>query len=258
MEQMMKPTILLTSTMIAVGFAGLAVAQSTGSAQGLNVAQTSDLCVSAEQGECKHPGLVFLYKLSQETTLFSTVLEASTETCLLWRQGGVAGSFGSFRMEDAERFAIVLCPLGEENETEGAVDQIFNAVSDLDLDAYVGTVHVGTSGHQTDWDSLNSRPHIIKISHFNGQASSQRNADLARINEEALTRKNAWSIDATMKIDLASGTNAPDAIDLISYDSKQAADLFRDENPDILQMVGTFNKKFLSDFTYLSGTHDKP
>lgn len=74
----------------------------------------------------------------------------------------------------------------------------------------------------------------------------------ARLGAMAAERVDAWNTEGLVAAVRTVGMEAPDEVVVINYDSPQQAARLRKKNPDVLKLIGEFNKRHILEFTYIA------
>lgn len=100
---------------------------------------------------------------------------------------------------------------------------------------------------------LSTRQYILKISHYNNLDIEARDRDLREIGRLTTKRDDQYTNESYVGVTHAMGMPTPDEVVVISYQSPDHGARFRKNNPDIMALIGTFNKRHLGETIYYSG-----
>ncbi|NIZ60666.1 hypothetical protein DL239_06710 [Sedimentitalea sp. CY04] len=165
--------------------------------------------------------------------------------CSVYRSGPVFAQQGSLKVEEPTNYAVLTCdsPVLANPDARAHLDGTV-AVFEGDLSVFPAA---------SDTTGLGERQYILKLGYYNNSDINQRDADLATLGSIADQRDGHWTNEAFLNVDDAMGMATPDEVVVIYYDTAEQATAFRDNNQDILEQVGTFNRAHLTGFAYLVG-----
>ena len=165
--------------------------------------------------------------------------------CSIYRSGPVFDQQGSIKVEEPTSFAVLTC----DNPVLANPDD--RAHLDGTVAVFEGDLSVFSAA--SDTAGLGERQYILKLGYYNNNDINQRDADLATLGSIAEQRDGHWTNEAFLNVDDAMGMATPDEVVVIYYDTADQATAFRDNNQDILEKVGAFNRAHLTGFSYLVG-----
>jgi len=102
-------------------------------------------------------------------------------------------------------------------------------------------------------EKIVGREYIIKISHYNNKDIDGRSKSLANIDQITSTLADKYVTESFIGVTHASGMPTPDEVVVIYYDSPEGAALFRENNSEVLGLIGSFNNEHVDEFVYLVG-----
>lgn len=209
----------------------------------------SALAMSAEpQSET---GLLILSPTPIEAGLDTPKIIENT-SCQLWRYGPIGGSRGALDLGEATHFALLACQGDQTDRAEGraALRQ------GLNLPESAVMLEGEFRNRQDDFTSMAdslSRYYVVKIGAFNNQDPDARQAGHEDFMETAAQRPHAFTIDATIDVEWASGMATPDTVEVFFYPDYAESRGFARENEDILSASHIFNAAHFDRFVYFGG-----
>lgn len=101
------------------------------------------------------------------------------------------------------------------------------------------------------------RGYVIKLSYANGKTPlAEREFHEDNIDDMALTRDTGWRREARIYVSAAAGIEEPDAVGVLYFPSPSARKEFREEETDVVEEIGQFNRRHLDSYVYLYGYKD--
>lgn len=174
---------------------------------------------------------------------------ASVLGCTVTRSGRIVAQDGDIGLPRPNAFVLFTCSgpvLAASGET---ADRLVGGARRLAL--FEGRL---TGGGRNGGDAaLRNRQYIVKVSYFNNTDPAARQRDLAEIEGLVARRPDQYAPEAAIDVTRALGAPRPDDITVLYYDSADAGERFRSGNPDVMQMIGTFNSRHVTGFTYYVG-----
>lgn len=174
--------------------------------------------------------------------------------CTLQRSGKIVAAQGKLspRLTQPDQFVVLACenPILANSEDRAALTALSDGGEKIAL----------FEGALMDFSELASsqvastRQYVLKLGYYNNADIDGRDADLIALDKKASERDGVWSTESFLQVHSASGIATPDEVVILYYDSAEAAESYRDNNPDILDVVTDFNTAHLNGFTYLVGT----
>lgn len=174
--------------------------------------------------------------------------------CELKREGLVAGALGDIGIEQPNRFVLLACDgsiLSDTGRHARFNALAENATADVVIEGPIADMPGGSAGKIAD------RQYILKISHYNNRDIDGRASALANIDAFTSTLPDRYIIESVIGVAKASGMPTPDEVVVIYYDSPEQGERFRQNNEDVLDMVGEFNADHLNEFVYLTGNANR-
>lgn len=197
-------------------------------------------------------GVLGLYKVAKNATVTINENTISAIGCQLRHEGAVADEAGDIDIDKPNHFVFLACD-----------DTVLNdATKRSDSDNLVGQANTlaileGTLSDLPDGQSTSAmadREYILKVSRYNNKDLDAREGELSRINQLSNTRPDHFITESFIAVNHASGMSTPDEAVIIFYDNAEQGNRFRKNNPDILDMISSFNKAHLDDFIYYVGS----
>lgn len=214
----------------------------------------SSFAAAASQG--RDQGMLLLHSQAQNKALDEALPHLEDQGCTLWRRGSVAGTQGNLGIGAPDRFVLLACT--SEVLDSARHRQVLAPIlgAGKDVRAVEGPI-LYRKGDETERATEDKRAYVLKISHYNNLDPDGRDRALDKINALAAERVDAWKTEAFVAGLRAVGMTTPDEVVVIHYDDPQQGERFRRRNPDILEQIGAFNRKHLSEFTYISAAPDQ-
>jgi hypothetical protein len=97
---------------------------------------------------------------------------------------------------------------------------------------------------------VSDRAYVLKISHYNNKNTDKREQDLGQLDKLVGALPNAFKTEAVISLNKALGMPTPDEAIIIYYDNAKSGDQFRNDNPDIMKLVGRYNDDHLDGHVY--------
>ncbi|MCG8491054.1 MAG: hypothetical protein MI743_05525 [Sneathiellales bacterium] len=170
--------------------------------------------------------------------------ELKLHGCATVQQGQIFGQQGSMKIEGASAYSVFHCEKGVDF-FKSAPDAFSNVLAAFSGTVIADRIHREQKGQ--------AKQIIFKLSRFNNLDVDKRNQEQQGINRSASTRTGHWKDEYYLNVDDTLKMEAVDEVVMISYSSAEVADRFRNQNQDILTMVGEFNRAHLTEFVYLVG-----
>lgn len=222
----------------------------------LSIATGSLIATGNASAEESSQGLLLLHSEAAETALAQALPRLKDLGCDSWHQGRIAGANGNLELGSQSNFVLLACREAVLGSVAGRAALNTLQTVDEEFRAVEGPL-LFRIPDEAGKKSRASNDYIFKISHYNNQNPSGREDDLEKINALAAGRKDAWTNEAFIAGLHAVGMPTPDEVVMIRYDDPQQGERFRNNNKDVLQEIGAFNKTHLLDFTYISVAPDR-
>lgn len=207
------------------------------------------LTVSAFAGPSN--GVIALYDVTDEAAFddalkgFETSLKG--QGCVVAREGRVGGGQGDIGIEMPNRMLHLTCEGPVLDTSEGRA--VFNRLSSsATMSALLEGRYLGEFSRENS--AVAGRAYILKLSRYSNSDPDARDHDLAALGARVSTLADAYRNEAVMEVHRAVGMPTPDEAVLLYYASPEAGDRFRDNNQDLLEQVGQFNRAHLTEFAY--------
>lgn len=181
------------------------------------------------------------------------VSEGQTELtklgCRVWRQGKMSTS-GTMTIGAVDRFILAQCKKSvlAKEESRGMLQSRFRKDQ-------VGLILEGNFIRKelnfADTNTAQSRGYLIKISRFNN-LHSERDSEENNIDSTANKRTEKWKTEARIRVHHAVGIATPDEVGVIYYASPKMMNEFVKNSPDLVDEIGSFNRRHLIEAKYLT------
>ena len=201
--------------------------------------------------EERKTGVLGLYAADTQRPSILDESKISDLGCLITLKGGIGEAKGDIGLEQPNQFVLLIC----ENPVLGEVGKR-RVLNGLMSSGKALALLEGDHRYFPDANRVGAvadRQYILKISHYNNHDVDGRDRDLDRLNREAGAIAGTYMTDSFLAVNRATGLPTPDEVVVIYYDNAEAGDRFRDNNPEILQKIGKFNKTHLVDTVYYVG-----
>lgn len=173
--------------------------------------------------------------------------------CTIFHSGNIVAQQGNSRMKQPDQFIIMTCegPLLHIAQNRQALSNLYTQ----------GRVIAVLEGHLTTFDTaknqpaLSKRQYILKLGYYNNTDVDLRENDLLALNRKVAPLEGHWTTEGFIDVNHAMGIPTPDEMVIIYYDTAKIGKQFRDQNKDILNDVGAFNDKHLTEYSYLIGAN---
>lgn len=222
----------------------------------LFIAWTAFSSLSAAASDDREQGLLLLHSQAEDKVLDRAMPRLKNQGCTLWHRGSVAGTQGNLDIGAPDRYALFACT--SEVLDSAQHRQALEPVLGLGKNARaVGGPILFRKSDEAARDTQNERAYVFKISRYNNLDPDGRERTLDNIDALAADRIDAWKTDAFVAGLRAVGMKTPDEVVIIHYDDAQQGIRFRNQNSDILEQVGAFNRRHLVEYTYISAAPDQ-
>lgn len=207
------------------------------------------LAMSAAQAETA------LYLSTSASDAMLTSWDAETSSvfsgagCELHRSGKIGGTQGPLAWPENDTFRLykcnesVLAALVEAGVSEklsnGSTQPVLVEGDLMTLDPTIPT---------------SAAEYVIKVAYYNNLSEASRDKDLASLGATASSIQGVWHTEGVLIPTKTVGTLRPDELTFLFYDNSAMAEKFRNDHPEILEMVGKFNGAHLTSFLYLGGS----
>lgn len=169
-------------------------------------------------------------------------------SCEIRREGPIAQGAGDIGLENPNYFVSLACKASVLSDPEKR-----KMVNHLMTNATAKAVLEGTLSLMPEIKNsskLQDRSYILKISHYNNKNTDSREKDLAELDQATISQPDRFIAESFLSVHHALGMPTPDEVVILYYDSPEHGDHFRSNNPDIMKMVGDFNKNHLNEHIY--------
>lgn len=200
-------------------------------------------------------GVVGLFQVENQEKYSKSIKTLETQLsqhdCRMSRHGIIADEAGDIDIEQPNRFLILACK--ESVVGKGNWGTIFEPISSASNSSVILEGLLTIFPEDNSPSDITDRAYILKVSHYNNESPVGRERDLKTLRNETLKVADRYRRDIFIDIDRAIGMETPDEVALIYYENPEQGDKFRENNPDILEKVGAFNKTHLNDHVYYFG-----
>lgn len=168
--------------------------------------------------------------------------------CKVFRKGTIAKGkeFGNLEWKKASSFSVFDCekPVLFDLINTGLYDTFSSVTKNARIiEGKLSRMPNNNPGKRSEY--------FTKVTYFNGLNTGERNAELMTLGKMAGSRNGTWVNDGVLVPTSAVGIVRPDELVFIYYAEQGQGEKFRNENPDIMKMIGSFNKKHVTKFTYI-------
>ena len=181
-------------------------------------------------------------------------LDSAAPGCAIRRHGKVAGTRGPLALPALDRFLLLRCEASLLGDPAGlaALETLAPRGSELVV------LEGGARWSEDPPDAaVAERAYVIKLSRFNEAEPDAREADLAALGEDVAERPHAYVNEAVISVARSRGVDGTDDVTVLYYDSPDDAKAFREQNPDLMERIGAFNKTHVTDFVYVNGVAER-
>lgn len=200
-------------------------------------------------------GVVGLFQVESQKQYAQALLNFKEtlpqRACKVARQGMIADGAGDIDIAQPNRFLILACENSQINKKEGR--STFASLSAASENTVILEGALAAFPEDNSPSAISERAYILKISHYNNDAPDMRDHDLNTLRKDTLKVADRYRRDVFVDVDRAVGMETPDEVALIFYDNPTQGERFRENNPEILEKVGAFNKNHLNDHIYYFG-----
>ncbi|WP_120496827.1 hypothetical protein [Kiloniella sp. EL199] len=172
----------------------------------------------------------------------------NAQGCRILREGPVLAEDGDIDLDQPNRFIYMTCSSSFLGHTDGRklISQLNQGLEYAVAVEGVTILHDEASFERT----ATTRSFILKVSYYNNSNPAQRDEDLSTLGTLVHPRTDTYQTEAFVGVSQAYGIPTPDEAVVIYYDTPDAGNRFRENNPDILKKIIDFNDKHLNDFIY--------
>ena len=204
----------------------------------------------AQAAPAKTHGVLGLYGEIADSVFVASVDKlgerVSAQGCAVARAGKVVGANGDIGLDAPGRFVYLTCE--RPVLTKAAKRGMFAQTMGKPVALMEGVIVAAEAGNVSV--PASSRAYLLKVSYYNNARPDARDADLAAIGEVTAPLDDRYVNEIAVEVHRAIGLPTPDEFVLIHYDSPAHGDRFRENNQDVLEKVGAFNKAHLTKFVY--------
>lgn len=169
--------------------------------------------------------------------------------CELHRSGKIGGAQGPLAWPEHDIFRLYKC-------TESVLAALVEAGVSEKLSR--GSAQpVLAEGNLMSMDApapTSAAEYVIKASYYNDLDGTARDKGIAALSAAAASEKGVWHTEGVLIPTKTVGTIRPDELTFLFYKSSDIAEKFRDDHPEIIEMVGKFNNAHLTSFIYLGAS----
>jgi hypothetical protein len=195
-------------------------------------------------------GVIGLYNAADPTRFDTAVGDAeaklASQGCAVARVGEVLGVQADIGLAEANRLIHITCrsPLLDNSAGRTVLDSLSEVA--VAVAVVEGRYLEGPVGER----NAEARAYILKLSRYSNSDPVARDADLAVLGETVGGLADAYRNEAFIEVHRAAGMLTPDEAVLLSYDTPEAGERFRNNNQSLLERIGLFNRTHLTEFAY--------
>jgi hypothetical protein len=216
------------------------------------------VAAGSAQADSKTTAIFGLYEADASVALKVDGSRAELLGCDVLRTGRIVGQDGDIGLPKPGVFVMLACSesvLGPSGAGSGEGNQITLLDELIDGARRIALFEGGLASAepQATGAEISGRQYIVKISMNNNTDSVVRQRELTEIGGRVAEREDRYSPEAAIDVSRAVGAQRPDEVLLLYYDSPEAGDRFRSNNPDIMQAISQFNSRHVDSFVYYVG-----
>lgn len=211
--------------------------------------------IQASAAETAPNGLLFLHASAQNQSIAASLPALEKYGCGISLTGSVVDAAGTMQIDKPERFSWLHCEQPVLSSTEGRASIAALIKEGSGIIAIEGPVMARTIKLKDELHGTTPGI-IIKLSRYKNNTPDQMAADLDELVTLANQRDKVWVNDAFIAPVTTIGMPSPDEAVMIHYPDIADGQHFRENNLDIMKLVGAFNKNHLIEYTYLSARMD--
>ncbi len=196
-------------------------------------------------------GVLGLYNVENPEVVRFDDENVASLGCELRREGMIAGAQGGIGIDQPNRFVLLTCDssiLSDTGRRAKFNTLAENTIADVVLEGPIADMPGASGGGE-----ITDRQYILKISYYNNRDIDGRARALADIDVFTSALPDRYIVESFIGVNHASGMATPDEIVVIYYDSPEQGERFRQNNDEVLDMVGEFNGDHLDEFVYFVG-----
>ncbi|AWZ01397.1 hypothetical protein RHODOSMS8_01863 [Rhodobiaceae bacterium] len=195
-------------------------------------------------------GVIGLYNAADPVRFDEAVSETeaalSSQGCAVARVGEVVGVQADIGLAVANRLIHIICRSPLLDDSAGRL--ALNGLSDVAVPVAL------VEGRYLEGPMIErnviGRAYILKLSRYSNSDLAARDADLAALGATVAGLDDAYRNEAFIEVHRAAGMPTPDEAVLLSYDTPEAGERFRNNNQSLLERIGLFNQAHLTAFAY--------
>ena len=170
-----------------------------------------------------------------------------SHNCVSFRSGTLAGGEGALKWGDSDHFSLIKCqsPVLADLIEKGFIGELSSITDNLNL--IEGNLNI-----LSDKMPSEKSEYLIKVSYFNNLNTKARQKSLAKIGLHARKAERAWIDDAILQPRASVGVIQPDDMTFLYYPESGQGKSFRENNPELMNEIGRFNRIHVERVTYLA------
>lgn len=170
-----------------------------------------------------------------------------THSCVPFRSGKLVGGQGTLKWGDSDHFSLMTCksPVLADLVDKGFVSKLSTITDELNMTE--GKLNILSNKAPSE-----NSEYLIKVSYFNNLNPKARQNSLDKIGSRARRFRNAWIDDAILQPTASVGVIQPDDLTFLYYQEAGQGDSFRDNNPELMKEIGSFNRIHVERVAYLA------
>lgn len=196
-------------------------------------------------------GVMGLYKTANPNTIRFEEGKIAALGCTIKRQGLIKGMQGKLDIGQPNIYLLLSCD--GSLLTDIGKHAIFNSIAGKMMADITFEGPIVDFPNTVGNGEVEGREYILKISHYNNKDIDGRSISLANIDRRTSKLPDTYITETFMGVTHSSGILTPDEVVVIYYDSPEHAGRFRKNNNEVLELIGDFNNKHVSEFVYLIG-----
>ncbi len=206
------------------------------------------IVMASNQSMAQQIGVVGLFNSQDSVAVEIDKQKISDLKCHVRREGIIGGENGDINIAKPNRFVFLACDgslLNDPARRKALTSLVSNSKTIAILEGALNDAP-GLKGVSAVAD----RNYILKVSYYNNRDTDAREQDLARIMAAVKPKADAFVDEASIVVNRALGMPTPDEVVILFYGNPKMGNRFRENNPDILNEIGAFNKAHLNDYIY--------
>lgn len=212
---------------------------------------TAALVISCSAVAHEPIGVMGLYKSADQETVLFDERKIAALGCKLKRHGVILGMQGKLDVGQPNLYLLLSCD--GSLLTDISKHALFNSIAENTMADVILEGPIIDFPNTIGDGKIVGREYILKVSHYNNTDIDGRSKSLANIDRRTSKLSDKYITESFIGVTHASGMSTPDEVVIIYYDSPEHGDCFRKNNSEVLGLIGEFNNRHVSEFTYLIG-----